>query len=233
MNSVFLMIPLLTAAAVVQAEITYPVNIDEWNGRTAYLDMSTGQVTDMDRSWATTDPDNFTCPLCGVLPDNWPVNIFPLLQTPADPTPDYDSRITIRNPVGVVCGPDVAGLDPRCDGQTDQLKGAWDMAPRPDEERKLAAGNEAAAQTLLQMPEAKFRLHVLIQLGLNMMRLQDQTLPPKWQTVNDQHWTWLQSKVLPVWDRRKELLDAVGDGTIQGGDMDQGWPVVEPADLPE
>lgn len=226
----------LVVFGVAGADVGYPLDIDEWEGRTAYYDTATATITDRSRSWPATDPDTYTCPLCGVLPVGWPANVVPLLEVPAGPTPTYDSRLTILRAVEVICGPDAGSLDPRCKGDTDRLKAVWETVDRPVSERIVAAQNEAAFRTLAQLPEDKFRLHVLVQLGLNMMRLNSSSLPPKWQAVNDAHWTFLQNKILPIWNRRKELIDAangVGGAVINGGDMDQGWPIVDPADLPE
>ena len=232
MRSLFCSIFLMAVMSSAVAELTYPVNVDDWKGRTAYLDTDTGQITQRGRDWPATDPDTYTCPDCGVNP-GWSSNISPLRELDKQIIPDYDSNLYSLSLDEIVCGPVAGSLDARCEGQTDVIKKVWSTETRPVSEQKNSANNAAAYQTLLQMPEDQFRLHVLVQLGLNMQRLDSSSLAPKWQAVNDAHWTWLVNKVLPIWDHRKELLDAIDAGTISGGDIDSGWPVVNSGDLPE
>jgi len=220
------------ASAIAGAAITYPINVDDWKGRTAYLDVDSGVITDRGKAWPATDPDAFNCPVCGINP-GWSASIAPLRMLDVPVLPDYDSNLYSLRLLEVICGPDAGTLDARCEGQTDVLKRVWEVIDRTQAERVQAAANEASYQVGLNIPSNKLLLYLLIQVGLNAYRLDSQQLPAKWQAFNDKNLSYIQTKILPLYDRYRQLKGKVEDGSIAGGDMDTGWPVPVPADLPE
>lgn len=232
MRTILLGLLLLSAFTTALADVSYPVNIQDWKGRTYYLDTDTNHITDIPKDWPKIDPDNYSCPVCGINP-GWPVNIVPLRLLDAPVLPTYDSNLFSLNLSNVICGPDSNNLDARCEGQTNVVKPIYTTTIRSSEEQKQSAKNEAAYQVLLQMPEAEFRLHVLMQLGLLMQKARNGTLSAKWQAVDDAHYNWILNHILPIWDRRKALLNSIDAGTITGGEIESGWPNINPAELPE
>jgi hypothetical protein len=203
---------ILVVAAVVAssalADLTYPVDPAEWEGRRANYSLATGEITKRNADWPTLD---------GSRPEGLDPDIVFLLQTQGPDVGDYDSRLYSRQCTEIV---DLPG---------NELRTECALVKRPTEEQELAAENEAADRLYQHYDHNDILLRLLIQVGLNAYRLNSQDLPPKWQTFNDGNLSYIQQKILPIWERRQALKAEIDAGLEP--DMDANWPV--PGVLPE
>lgn len=221
-------LPLILAASVAQADLTYPVDIEE---RWQFIDTTTCETVGNIRDWPATDPDTYTCPLCGIDP-GFPDNYVPLLVVPGGPLPDYDPYLSRLERPWIICGPDAGTCyDPRCT-QTDVMQQIAEVVPLTEAQRLTAVNNRAAEALLDSISDNERDLMLFLTAGMLMQLVDGASLPTDVQGVNfaalyDSYKTKIQQTAQPVLIRRSELRDRVTEGTIMEGEIDQGWP--EPA----
>jgi len=219
------LIPLLLAASAAHAEFTYPVDIE---AQYQFIDTDTCETVGNIRDWPATDPDTYTCPLCGIDP-GFPANYKPLLVLDGVPLPDYDPFLSRVERPWIICGPDVdTCYDARCT-QTDVLQQIAEVVDLTEAQRLQGVNNRAAEALLDSISDNERDLMLFLTAGMLMQLVDGASLPTDVQGVNfanlyQNYKTKIQQTAQPVLIRRNELRERVQANTVQEGEIDQGWP---------
>jgi len=250
----------LACGCAAQAELTFPVDTAEWEGRTAYLIVptDTNELYQLryypDGStygdWPRHDGDNFGTPLPTVDPEPEGL-VYPirLLDEPNDP----QFHSTIEKVVTTVhyCGPFESDVrqPPACGSQTDVILSVKSKEALPESD-VLRNANSAAGEKYYELYQADgWEIREALQSGINMAKDRQVNLGSLLTRIDNENWQIQVNYFQEILAKTRKLRAqikckydlsncsynvngaSVDVDPVTGADFETGWP--ELPEIPE
>lgn len=249
MKSTFFGLCLAMLSSSAFATLTFPVDVDQWRGKTGYLIVPTdvnepyqlrylpGASQPHFGDWPRADGGDFGIPLPTVEgePDGL---VYPVLRRSRGETPAHDQNLERIEWGTVLCGPDAADLrqNPGCGVETDVIT---DIPAKValDEDEVLRNANNRAYLLFIDLEQADgWEMRERLQDFINAAKHRELNLPTWASTVDQENWQiqvgYYQDIRLCLSDLKKKIRckydSNACDGTqpVGPGDFDSCWPAV-------
>lgn len=237
------------------AELTFPVDVSQWEGRTAYLIVPTDTGTPYQlryypdgstyKDWPRADGGDFGVPLPTV--GGEPAGlVYPIRLADPPTAPAFFSSIEQLEEAQHFCGPSAS--DPRqppaCGATTDQIITAWSIIPL-DEEQVLRNANSVAGEKYYDLFQADgWELREALQMAINMGKDRQVNLGATLTRLDDENWSILSGYFQQLMAKVRELRAQIKckydsgncsynvNGTsvdvtpVVGANFETGWPAL-------
>lgn len=204
---------LLAFSANALAELSYPV---DHTARWFVVDTATCELTQASgRPWPRLDPDTYDCDTepCGVEIEGqadrstrWVAESgrAPLMGVQL-PIPEYDPSVQSVQTTYLICGPDSGTCyDPACTA-TDQYVQVSTIVEGSKESQYEALDARTLTELQYTVPTS------------------EQPLMP-WTSLVTAYADVYKAAAVPILQHRQNLIAEIEAGTIEPGDIDEGWP---------